>query len=428
MYNSDVDYTRRIVDDELDELLPYVRALTLEGAKGVGKTATATQRANTVFSLTVARQRAIVQADPDLLVAADPPVLVDEWQLVPETWDRVRQAVDDDATAGHFLLTGSAWPTPDARIHSGAGRILRLRLRPLSFPERQLVAPTVSLRDMMSGSSGGVEGVSPVRLAQYTEEILASGFPGMRNLPPRVRRAHLDSYLARVVDHDLPDNGVIVRRPAAMMAWLTAYAAATSTTADYAAILNAATPGDGDKPARATVTAYREALERQFLLEPLPAWAPSMSPLRRLVGAPKHHLVDPALTARLLGVEADALLRGGGNRISASDGPLLGALFESLAVQTTRVLAQAAEARVWHLRTKAGEHEIDIIVEDSARRVLAIEVKLNPVVGDAEVSHLMWLRNQIPDRVADLMVITTGERAYRRPDGVAVVPLALLGP
>jgi len=421
-------YARRIIDDELDGLLPHLTAIAIEGARGVGKTATAQQRSATILDLTDRQQRAILEADPGLVMSAPPPVLIDEWQLVPETWDRVRRAVDDGPDKGPFLLTGSAWPTQKTRIHSGAGRIVSIRLRPLAFPERGLCDPTVSMRGLLAGSRGGVTGQSPLRLADYTDEILASGFPGIRILPPRARRAQLDSYLARIVDRDLPENGVNIRRPAVLMAWLTAYAAAVSTTTNYTSILDAATPGERDKPARVTVDSYRAALERQFLLDPLPAWTPSLSPLARLVGGPKHHLVDPAFAARLLGVDAGALLRGTGERINPSDGTLLGALFESLVVQTVRTLAQACEAQVWHLRTKAGEHEVDIIVEDSARRVVAIEVKLNPVVGDKEVRHLLWLREQIPDRIADLVVVTTGEQAYRRPDGVAVVPLALLGP
>jgi len=428
MYSEDMTYRRRIVDDELDELMPQLAAICLEGAKGVGKTATATQRARTVIDLTDRQQRTIVEADPGLLLAADPPVLVDEWQLVPASWDRIRRAVDDDPTGARFLLAGSAGPTRDTRIHSGAGRIVRLQMRPLSFPERELVSPTVSLRALLQGVPETIGGRSTVRLPDYTEEILASGFPGVRRLAPRARRAQLDSYLSRVVDHDLMENGVTVRRPAALIGWLTAYAAATATTADYATILDAAAPGEGAKPTRVTAVVYREALERQFLLDPVPAWSPSLSPLRRLVGAPKHHLVDPGLAARLLGVDAPALLRGAGDRIGPRDGPLLGALFESLTVQTVRVLAQAAEARVWHLRTKAGEHEVDIIVEDEARRIVAIEVKLNPVVSESDVAHLLWLRRQIPERIGSLVVITTGEMAYRRPDGIAVIPLALLGP
>ena len=423
-----MEYRRRVVDSELDELFPYIAAVAIEGAKGVGKTATATQRVRTIVTLADPRQRQVVAADPDLLAHADPPVLVDEWQLEPSVWDRVRRLVDDDPTGGRFLLAGSAAPGPGVQIHSGAGRIVRVLMRPMAICERGLAVPTVSMAGLLSGRRDAVTGSSPLGLADYTEEILRSGFPAIRELPPRPRRAQLDSYLDRALDHDLEENGVRVRRPAALRAWLTAYAAATATTASHSVILDAATPGEGDKPARQTVTTYRESLERLFLLEPLPAWTPSSSPLRRLVQSPKHHLVDPALAARLIGIDGPGLLRGEGDRVATTDGPLLGALFESLTTQTVRTLSQSAEARPYHLRTKSGDREIDLIVEGRDRRVLALEAKLNPVVSDADVRHLRWLRDSLGDRVADVAVVTTGPSAYRRPDGVAVIPLALLGP
>ena len=343
------------MDSELDELFPYIAAVAIEGAKGVGKTATATQRVRTVVTLSDPRQRQVVAADPDLLAHADPPVLVDEWQLEPSVWDRVRRLVDDDPTGGRFLLAGSAAPGQGVQIHSGAGRIVRVLMRPMALCERGLAVPTVSMAGLLSGRREAVTGSSPLGLADYAEEILRSGFPAIRELPPRPRRAQLDSYLDRALDHDLEENGVRVRRPGALRAWLTAYAAATATTASHSVILDAATPGEGDKPTRQTVTTYRESLERLFLLEPLPAWTPSSSPLRRLVQSPKHHLVDPALAARLIGVDGPGLLRGEGDRVTTTDGPLLGALFESLTTQTVRTLSQSAEARAYHLRTKSGD-------------------------------------------------------------------------
>ncbi len=423
-----MEYRRRVIDDELDELLPSLAAIALEGAKGVGKTATATGRVRTVIALNDPRQRQVIAADPDLIARAEPPVLIDEWQLEPTVWDRVRRLVDDDSRGGQFLLTGSAGPTRDVRIHSGAGRIVRLVMRPLAMCERRDSSTTVSLAGLLTGRQLLINGDSPLGLADYTDEILRSGFPGIRDLAPRARRVQLDSYLTRALDHDLEEAGVRLRKPAALRGWLTAYAAATATTATHSVILDAATPGDGDKPARQTVAVYRENLERLFLLDPLPAWSPSLSPLKRLVVSPKHHLVDPALAARLIGIDAAGLLRGDGDRLVTTDGTLLGALFESLATQTVRVLAQAAEARTHHLRTKTGDHEIDLIVEGHDRRIVALEVKLNPVVTDRDVKHLLWLRDTLTDRVADLAVLTTGPHAYRRPDGIAVVPLALLGP
>jgi uncharacterized protein len=147
----------------------------------------------------------------------------------------------------------------------------------------------------------------------------------------------------------------------------------------------------------------------------------------RLSSPPRHQLVDPALAVRLLGVDAGALL-GGRRAAPASQGvPLLGALFESLATLSVRVFAQASEGRVSHLRTRGGDREIDLIVEGAALRVVAFEVKLGRTVADADVRHLLWLREQLGDDLLDAVVLTTGAEAYRRSDGIAVVPLALLG-
>ncbi len=423
-----MSYQRRIVDDVLDELFPHLPAVALEGAKGVGKTATATQRARTVFSLTRPEQRQLIAADPALVTGAPPPVFIDEWQLEPSVWDAVRTAVDDDPAGGRFLLAGSAVVAPGVRIHSGAGRIVSLPLRPLSLAERGTATPTVSLRALLTGAQGPVHGSSAATLSTYTDEILASGLPGIRNLPDRARRIQLDSYLSRIVDRELPENGITVRRPAALRAWIAAYGAATSTDAAYSKILDAATGGEADKPSRATFDTYREYLTRIFLLDPLPAWIPVFNPLKRLTRGPKHHLVDPALAARLVGVDKAGLLRGDGSRVAPATGTWLGALFESLATQSVRVYAAASDAQVGHLRTKDTTREIDLIVEGADRRVVALEVKLAAAVSDNDVRHLNWLHDQLGDRLADRVVLTTGEHAYRRTDGVAVVPLALLGP
>ncbi len=421
-------YRRRIIDEILDELFGALAAIALEGAKGVGKTATATKRASTILSLNNPNEHAALASNLDLVTQVPPPVLIDEWQLEPRVWDRVRRAVDDEPTGGRFLLAGSAGVAPGVSIHSGAGRIVSMTMRPMSLHERGVDVPTVSLRALLAGESKDIGGSSEVDMPAYTDEILRSGFPGIRDLSERARQLQLDSYVARIVERELPENGVNVRRPGALRAWLAAYAAATATNASYTAILDAATPGDGDKPARQTAGAYREHLRRIFVLDPVEAWIPTFAPLKRLTYAPKHHLVDPAIAARLVGADKAGLLRGEGNRISTATGTWLGALFESLVTQSVRVYADAANARVGHLRTKNGSHEVDLIVEGEGRSCVAIETKLADTVGGHDVRHLNWLHEQIGDRLVDRVVVYTGRFAYRRGDGVAVVPLALLGP
>lgn len=421
-------YRRRVLDDELDAVIGELPAIAIEGPKGVGKTRTALQRARTAQRLDDPAVFAIAEADPPRLLEGDPPVLLDEWQRLPAVWDLVRRAVDDGAAPGNFLLAGSASPDPPP-THSGAGRIVSLRMRPLSMGER-IEGQTVSLDDLLSGSRTRVTGESTLRLDDYVDEILASGLPGIRGLPDRARRLQLDGYLDHIVDRDIPDEtGTVIRSPMALRRWMTAYAAASSSTTSFEKVRDAASAGHDNPPAKETSMVYREALTRIWILDEVPAWIPSNNRLRQLGRAPKHQLADPALAARLLGVDAAALVSGSdvGPPVPR-DGTLLGALFESLVTLSVRVYAQRSEARTRHLRTARGRQEVDLIIERADGRVVAIEAKLARTVADGDVKNLRWLHEQLGDQLLDSVVVNTGPAAYRRADGIAVVPLALLGP
>lgn len=419
-------YYPRVVDRELDELVAQLPALAVEGAKGVGKTATASRRAKTIVRLDEPGQQEIARADPKRVLEGAGPVLLDEWQRAPGVWDAVRRAVDDGSPPGPFLLTGSA--APDEDRHSGAGRIDLLRMRPMTLPERLQLKTSVSLAALLAGESPEIDGKSDVDLALYTEEIVASGFPGIRAMSGRARRTRLDGYIVRIIDRDFKDElGRAVRRPDLLRRWMAAYAAATATTTSFEKIRGAASQNESP-PATETAIAYRDALLRLFVLDPVDGWIPTGSHLRRLTQGVKHHLVDPALAVALLGLNESKLLRGeGGLKRIPHHAPFLGALFESLATLSVRVFAQAAEARTYHLRTRNGDHEIDLIVEGRGGEIVAFEVKLAATVEDEDVKHLLWLRDQIGDQLQEAVVLTTGPHAYRRKDGVCVVPLALLG-
>jgi uncharacterized protein len=421
-------YVRRIIDNELDELFGQIPAIAIDGPKAVGKTTTAEQRVLGLLRLDSKANREAVHADPGLLLRRPRPLLIDEWQKVPEVWDVVRRAVDDDPTGGQFLLAGSASPRHGATAHSGAGRIGRLRMRPMTLSERGIASPTVSLGELLTGSRPPLDGTTDVKLADYAHEIVASGFPGMRTLSARALKFQLDSYLRNAVDRDVPEQGLAVRKPDAMLGWLRAYAAATSTTASYTAVLDAATAGVSDKPARSTTVAYRDVLTQLWLLDPVPAWGPAGNPLARLAQSPKHHLADPALAARLLGLSVDALLNGDSRPIGPQAGGMLGHLFQSLVTLSVRVAAQAVEATVGHLRTRNGDHEIDLVLVRDDGKVVAVEVKLAATVADRDIAHLRWLADRLGVDLLDAIIINTGPIAYRRPDGIGVVPLALLGP
>lgn len=424
--NFQSGYVPRVIDNELDELFPALPAILIDGPKGAGKTATALQRAQTVRRLDRDTDHQILAAAPNRINLDTKPVLLDEWQRLPTLWDTVRRRVDQDSTGSQFLLTGST-PASITGVdtHTGAGRITTLRMRPLTLTERLDITPTISLRSLVNGTIDSASGKSELDLADYVNEIAASGFPGLRHLHGRALRNQLDSYIDLIINRELADAGLTVRRPQTALGWLRAYAASTATTTTWEKIRRAATPGD-NPPAATTARPYIELLTNLRILDPLPAWLPTNNHLRSLTNSPKHHLADPALALRLLNLEPGHLLNGNEpDTAIIRDGTFLGALFESLVALTLRVYAQNAEADVYHLRTKGGRHEIDFIIEHT-NGLLAIETKLTPTITNNDVRHLHWLQDTHPNTT--LAVITTGPEAYTRPDGIHIVPLALLAP
>lgn len=413
-------YRPRIVDDRLAWMLDGFPAVSVDGAKGVGKTRTASRLATTVHRLDLATTAQAAGADPSALLSGDPPILLDEWQRVPATWDAVRRAVDDASGTGRFILAGSARPR-GTDLHSGAGRVQSLLMRPMTPYERGFGEHAqVSFADLLAGGATIESPMIDVAVADHAAMITASGFPDTLGLDPAQTTAWLRGYVRRVLDRDVEqETGLALRGPTALRRWLVAYAAATATTASWESLRDAATGGEADKPARSTTLRYRDALEDLWLLEAQHGWVPVGTRLRRAAVAPKHHLVDPGLAAALLGVDTDGLRR---------DGRLFGALFESLVVQSLRVFGQRHDATVQHLRTNAGRHEVDVVVERPDGRVLAIEVKLGAEVRTSDLKHLHWLREQVGDQLVDAAVITTGVLAHRRDDGIAVIPFAALGP
>ena len=425
-------YGPRIVDAEIRELLEGTRALSIEGARGVGKTTTVSQHARTVFRLDDEHSLALLRADPRRVLAAEPPVAIDEWQLFPDIWDLVRREVDQNPLPGRFILCGSATP-PQRPTHSGAGRMVTVHMKPLALAERwnspNFASPTVSLAELLAGSRPNVEGTTETGLDEYTREICSGGLPGVRDEPPRVLRASLRSYIERALDVDFAEAGGTTRNPVLLRRWLHSYAAATGTIASIEAIRSAATSQSDQVPSRPVSAKYHDALTRIGLLDPFPPWAPTLNRLSRLTRRPKHSLVDPALAASMLNLSTDALLRGAGpgSAVQRAD-VFVGGLFESLVGQSLRVYAQAAEASVMHLRDSDGRHEVDFIVEGPDGRVVAVEVKFAAHVRDRHTVGLRWLAERIGDRLADAVIVNTGPQSYRHQDGIAVVPAALLGP
>ena len=422
-------YRRRIIDDELDDLFPSLAAVALEGPKAVGKTATATQRAKTILRVDDPAVAQLLRAAPEQVGTMETPILFDEWQHVPELWNVIKRRVDSDTTGGQYLLTGSATSTSMIDLHSGAGRIDLRRMRPLAFSERERETPTVSLAELLKGSAQ-TSGTTAVRAGDYVEEIIASGFPAIRALTDRARSTQLDSYISRIITHDFPEQGGSrVRRPQSLRNWMRSYAAATATTTTMAQIARASQPGDADIPAAKTITHYRDVLSDLWILDPVEAWSPTNNSFKRLAQAEKHFLADPALAVRLLRLDRRSLLDAQDPvELRGRGGTALGPLFEALVALSLKTYAQADDASLYHFRTPNGNHEIDFIVVGQDGGLVAVEVKLANTIDDDDTRHLRWLKSHVGHDVRDLVVVNTGPFAYRRTDGIAVIPLALLGP
>lgn len=419
-------YLLRYVDLELDALWSQRLAVMIDGPKGVGKTATAQRRCDVEFQLDNRAVMERVRAGLDNQISPGQCVLFDEWQHYGPIVDYVRRCIDRK-DQNVYLMTGSAFPQESTTTHSGAGRIISIRMRPLALSERQGTKPSILIQDLFEGhalvSKDKSEMQTEFTIDDYAAQICATGLPDVGELDSqRLRRAQIESYLSRIIDRDIPEAGGVLRRPHSLLAWMRAYAAASSTCATYDAILRAASAGEADKPSKATTYTYRDLLSSIWLLDPVLPWSNPHVPLRRLTGQVKHQLSDPGLAARLLGVGPEELLSG---KPGVSE--ILGQLFESLATLTVRAAGQAAEADTYHLRTKGGTHEIDLLLERYDGKVIAFEVKLANHVEDSDVRHLQWLKGQLGERLVEMVVLNTGPVAYRRDDGVLVVPLSLLG-
>jgi hypothetical protein len=401
--------------------LSAVGAVVIEGPKACGKTVTARQIAASEVLLDVdTNARQAIAVDPALVLDGPTPRLLDEWQIEPAIWNHVRRAIDDRLDPGQFILTGSAVPPDDITRHTGAGRITRLRMRPMSLFEAGRSSGSISLSELLGGemSQSADPGLS---VADLAEEIALGGWPGFRgHSAPDVLLAMRDylQEIARVdvarLDSTKRDPGRVERLLASLARNIATHAAATTLARDT---------GGAEGPLKDdTVREYLAALERLMIIEDQPAWAPHLRSKHRLRTAPKRHFVDPSLAVAALRATPDRLLR---------DLNLLGFLFESLVVRDLRIYAQALDARVSQYRDSGGL-EVDAIVETGDGRWMAFEVKLGQgQIDDAAESLLRFAARIDTARCGNpalLGVIVATGYGYRRKDGVAVIPIGTLGP
>lgn len=414
---TDTEYRPRLADAYLHDLVATFPAVMVTGARATGKTTTALREAQQIDRLDQPGVAAIYRADPDAaLRRARRPVLLDEWQEVPEVLAAVKRAVDADPAPGQFVLTGSVRADLDTETWAGTGRVVRMHLYPLT--EREVhgsIGPDhTSFLDRFITT-----GVEDLRLPDtvpdidgYVETALRSGFPEVvyRERSTRQRMVWLASYLDDLVTRDaaLLDAS---KDPTKLRRYVNALA-----------LHNAGMPTDATVYRSADVNAktaagYDQLLRNLYVLDVIPAWATNR--IARLVKAGKRYMIDSGVAAAAAGLTAESVL---------GDADLLGRYFDAFAVAQLRPEVALAQPRprLHHLRVEAGRREVDLVVELGSRQVTAFEFKAGAAPDRQDAKHLFWLRDELGDTFVGGAVLHSGPGIYELGDRVYAIPLCAI--
>lgn len=405
-------YFERSIEPLLGQLLAEIPALLIVGPRASGKTTTAARYAKTVIRLDRPAEAVAFRADPDAaLRGLAEPILLDEWQEVPELLGAVKRAVDAEARPGRFLLTGSVRAELENQAWPGTGRLVRLAMGPMTIAERLGNPGVVPLLDRLSRREPLATPASPPDLRGYLELALQSGFPeAALFLSPPVRHRWLESYVDQLLTRDVQLMAA-GRDPVRLRRYFEAYAL------NSAGLVADRTLYDSAGINRKTALTYERLLTNLSVIEAIPAW--STNRLKRLVASPKRYLIDPALLAGILRLDENAVLR---------DGNLLGRVVETFVVAQLRGELAVAETRprLYHLRQEQGRREIDMIAELGAERIIGMEIKADSAPGQLAASHLGWLRDELGERFVAGVVLHTGTRTYPLGERISAAPICTL--
>ncbi|MCQ3815035.1 MAG: DUF4143 domain-containing protein [Acidimicrobiia bacterium] len=415
------DYRPRVTDSAVERALAAMPTIVIEGPKGCGKTWTGRKfaRSEVLFDRDLDARRS-VSIVPGLVLNGTEPRLLDEWQLAPDVWNQARHASDEGRRTGRFILTGSAVPADDITRHSGAGRIARVLMRPMSLLETGESTAEASIGSMLDEEP--VRARQPeAQFADVIEALCRGGWPRLLDQTASDARVFLDNYLGELCRTDINEVDGVTRDPGGVARLIASIARNVATTASFSKL---AAEAGGDRPLnRTTATEYLRSLERLFVIEDAPCWRTHLRSRATLRAAPKRHFVDPSLAVAALGASPQRL---------RSDLRALGFLFESLVVRDLRIYAQANDAVLCHYRDS--DHlEADAVIQTRDGRWIAAEIKLG---GDDNIEQaarsLLRLRDKVDTaRIGEpskLLIITATGYGYDRPDGTTVVPVTALGP
>lgn len=419
---NEKSYIPRLCDAGLQLALESSGAVLIEGAKWCGKTSTASNISRSVLFMqdpdNAGSYQAAADAKPSLLLQGETPRLIDEWQMAPVLWDAVRFEVDKRAKTGQFILTGSAVPSDNVTAHTGTGRISRLMMRPMSLFESGESNGTVSLRALFDGGQDA-EALSDLSIEDIAYAICRGGWPASIRLRDTAALRMAMDYVEAVINYDVSRVDNVEKNPERVRLLLRSLARNIATAATYQTIRDDMEATDitiSDK----TIGSYMNALRRIFVVEDLPAWSPSLRSKTAIRTSAKRHFVDPSIATAVLRTNPEGILK---------DFQYFGFLFEALCTRDIRVYAQANDGDVFHYRDKSGLAS-DLIVRLRDGRWAAIEVKLGKKQIDVAAENLLTLKARIDEdtmgEASFLMVVTGGKYAYRRNDGVLVVPVGCL--
>lgn len=407
-----VEYRRRVVDGLIRELLAELPALLIVGPRATGKTTTASRHAATVVRLDRPAEAVAFRADADAaLRELEEPVLLDEWQVVPEILGAVKRAVDADTRPGRYILTGSVHADLEAPTWPGTGRLVRVALFGMTVAEQLGRPATRPLLDRLArGEKLTVPAQSP-DLRGYVELAARSGFPeAALSLTDRTRPRWLQSYIDQLLTRDATQlDGP--RDPDKLRRYFEAYALNSAGVVDDKTLLEAAGLN------RKTAVAYEQLLVNLMAVERVQPWASNR--LKRLIRSPKRYLIDPAFLSGILGLNVHGILR---------DGDLLGRVLDTFVAAQLRAELATAECRprLFHLRSEQGRHEVDLLAELPGKRLIGIEVKADAAPGRDAAKHLCWLRDRIGERFVRGAVLHTGPRMYELDERIVAVPISTL--
>lgn len=384
------------------------------GPRASGKTTTARRHARTVVRLDRPAEAAVVASDPDAALAGfDEPVLIDEWQVVPEVLGAVKRAVDDDPHPGRFLLTGSVRAELSSSGWPATGRVIRLPLWGLC--QREIVGRVEDDSPLDVLFDGRAETLAPpaeeLNLRGYVDLALRGGFPevALQQREP-LRRRWLGSYIDQVVQRDAALAGES-RDPQRLRRYLRALAANSGGVVEHKTLYDAAGIN------RLTAVAYDGLLEALFVTEQVPAWTTNR--LARVTRTAKRYLVEPALLGPLAGMDARSVLR---------DADQLGRLIDTFVVSQLRAELSVAglDITIHHLRQQHGRREIDVVLEAADGRVVALEIKATAAPTAEMARHLIWLRDELGDDLVAGVLLHTGPRPFRIEDRIHALPVGSL--